>query len=37
MTRLGPARGYYYQLIAQLGWTSLPWLPKLRPPTLIRR
>jgi poly(3-hydroxyalkanoate) depolymerase len=34
-TRLGPARGYYYQLIAGLGWTSLPWLPKLRPPTLI--
>jgi len=34
-TRLGPARGYYYQLIACLGWTSLPWLPKLRPPTLI--
>jgi poly(3-hydroxyalkanoate) depolymerase len=35
MTRLGPARGYYYQLIAGVGWTSLPWLPKLRPPTLI--
>ena len=35
MTRLGPARGYYYQLISTLGWTSLPWLPKLRPPTLI--
>ena len=35
MTRLGPARGYYYQLIAGLGWTSLPWLPRLRPPTLI--
>jgi poly(3-hydroxyalkanoate) depolymerase len=34
-TRLGPARGYYYQLIAGVGWTSLPWLPKLRPPTLI--
>jgi len=34
-TRLGPARGYYYQLLAGLGWTSLPWLPKLRPPTLI--
>jgi poly(3-hydroxyalkanoate) depolymerase len=34
-TRLGPARGYYYQLLASLGWTSLPWLPKLRPPTLI--
>ena len=34
-TRLGPARGYYYQLLASLGWTSLPRLPKLRPPTLI--
>ena len=34
-TRLGPARGYYYQLISTLGWTSLPRLPKLRPPTLI--
>ncbi len=34
-TRLGPARGYYYQLISTLGWTSLPWLSKLRPPTLI--
>ena len=33
--RLGPARGYYYQLISTLGWTSLPFLPKLRPPTLI--
>ena len=34
-TRLGPARGYYYQLISSAGWTSLPWLPRLRPPTLI--
>jgi poly(3-hydroxyalkanoate) depolymerase len=34
-TRLGPARGYFYQLLSSLGWTSLPWLPKLRPPTLI--
>ena len=34
-TRLGPARGYFYQLISTLGWTSLPRLPKLRPPTLI--
>src|SRR5579863_8938334 len=34
-TRLGPARGYYYQLMACLGWTSLPLLPRLRPPTLI--
>ena len=34
-TRLGPARGYYYQLMSAAGWTSLPWLPKLRRPTLI--
>jgi poly(3-hydroxyalkanoate) depolymerase len=34
-TRLGPPRGYYYQLISMLGWTSLPLLPRLRPPTLI--
>jgi len=34
-TRLGPARGYYYQLLSGLGWTSLPRLPGLRPPTLI--
>jgi poly(3-hydroxyalkanoate) depolymerase len=34
-TRLGPARGYYYQLMAGAGWTSLPLLPRLRQPTLI--
>jgi poly(3-hydroxyalkanoate) depolymerase len=34
-TRLGPARGYYYQLLAGLGWTSLPLLPRLQQPTLI--
>jgi poly(3-hydroxyalkanoate) depolymerase len=34
-TRLGPARGYYYQLISCAGWTSLPRLPRLRKPTLI--
>ena len=34
-TRLGPARGYFYQLISTIGWTSLPRLPRLRPPTLI--
>ncbi len=34
-TRLGPARGYYYQLISSIGWTSLPRLPKLRRRTLI--
>jgi poly(3-hydroxyalkanoate) depolymerase len=34
-TRLGPARGYYYQLAAGFGWTSLPLLPLVRTPTLI--
>jgi poly(3-hydroxyalkanoate) depolymerase len=27
--------GYSYQLMAGLGWTSLPWLPLFRQPTLI--
>jgi poly(3-hydroxyalkanoate) depolymerase len=31
----GPRRGYYYQLLAGLGWTSLPLLPLLRQPTLV--
>jgi poly(3-hydroxyalkanoate) depolymerase len=34
-TRLGPARGYFYQLLACAGWTSLPRLARLRPPALI--
>jgi poly(3-hydroxyalkanoate) depolymerase len=34
-TRLGPARGYFYQLISAAGWTSLPRLARLRPPALI--
>ena len=34
-TRLGPGRGYFYQLLAAAGWTSLPLLPRLRQPTLI--
>jgi len=34
-TRLGPARGYYYQLASGIGWTSLPLLPRVRQPTLI--
>jgi poly(3-hydroxyalkanoate) depolymerase len=33
--RVGPRRGYYYQLLAGLGWTSLPMLPFLRQPTLL--
>lgn len=28
-------RGYYYQLLAGLGWTSLCWLHKLKLPTLV--
>jgi poly(3-hydroxyalkanoate) depolymerase len=33
--RVGSARGYMYQLVAGAGWTSLPFLPWLRQPTLI--
>ena len=29
------SRGYFYQLAAGLGWTSVPFLPLLRQPTLI--
>jgi poly(3-hydroxyalkanoate) depolymerase len=34
-SRLGPARGYYYQLLSGIGWTSLPRLHRVRAPTLI--
>ncbi len=34
-TRSGPKRGYYYQLTAMTGWTSLPFLGLLRQPTLV--
>ncbi len=27
--------GYYYQVLSLLGWSSLPWLHKLRQPTLV--
>ncbi len=33
--RVGSARGYLYQLAAGTGWTSVPFLPLLRQPTLI--
>ena len=33
--RVGPSRGYFYQLTASAGWASLPFLPWLRQPTLI--
>lgn len=28
-------RGYFYQLLAGLGWTSLPFLPFIKQPTLV--
>lgn len=27
--------GYYYQMLATVGWTSLPWLKLLKQPTLV--
>ncbi len=32
---LGPKRGYYYQLAAATGWSSLPFLRLIRQPTLV--
>ncbi len=34
-TRLGPRRGYYYQLAASTGWSSLPFLKLIRQRTLL--
>lgn len=34
-TRSGPRRGYYYQLAAMTGWSSLPFLRLVRQPTLV--
>jgi poly(3-hydroxyalkanoate) depolymerase len=34
-TRLGPRRGYYFQLASSSGWSSLPFLTLIRQPTLI--
>ena len=33
--RVGPPRGYVYQLAAAAGWTSLPFLPRLSQPVLL--
>lgn len=33
--RLGPKAGYFLQLLAGVGWSSLPALPLIRQPTLI--
>ena len=34
-TRAGPKRGYYFQLAAMTGWSSLPFLGLIRQPTLV--
>jgi poly(3-hydroxyalkanoate) depolymerase len=34
-SRVGASKGYLYQLAASAGWTSLPFLPLIRQPTLI--
>jgi pimeloyl-ACP methyl ester carboxylesterase len=34
-TRSGPKRGYYYQLAAMTGWSSLPFLGLIKQPTLV--
>jgi poly(3-hydroxyalkanoate) depolymerase len=34
-TRAGPRRGYYFQLAAMTGWSSLPFLRLVRQPTLV--
>jgi poly(3-hydroxyalkanoate) depolymerase len=28
-------RGYYYQMLAIVGWTSLPWLGRIEQPTIV--
>jgi poly(3-hydroxyalkanoate) depolymerase len=33
--RSGGLQGYFYQMLGGVGWTSVPWLPFLRQPTLI--
>jgi pimeloyl-ACP methyl ester carboxylesterase len=33
--RIGSSAGYFLQLLAGLGWTSLPALPFVRQPTLL--
>jgi poly(3-hydroxyalkanoate) depolymerase len=33
--RSGGLQGYFFQMLGGMGWTSVPWLPLLRQPTLI--
>lgn len=35
LERAGGTRGYVYQLLAGAAWTSLPFLPSIRQPTLV--
>lgn len=35
LTRRPSGRGYIYQLLAGMGWTSAHWLPRLKQPTLL--
>ncbi len=35
LARPPSTRGYYGQILSLAGWTSLPWLPLLRQPTLV--
>ena len=35
MRAAGHPTGYKYQMLAMLGWTSLPWLWRIRHPTLV--
>ncbi len=35
LARPPSTRGYYGQILALTGWTSLPWVPLLRQPTLV--
>lgn len=34
-SRLGPRRGYLFQMMAVAGWSSLAWLPTIRQRTLV--
>ena len=34
-SRIGSRTGYLFQLLAGVGWTSLPALPPIRQPTLV--
>lgn len=35
LTTRPSTRGYYYQMLAVAGWTSLPWLSRIKQPTIV--